>query len=126
MNDDQILLYTIAEILLEVNLPLEKKERIRNAMCGIYAHAPEPTEATNVTVKSKRFEVPAISDVKSHMESLKVVNAERHSAEFWHFYESKGWMVGKNKMKNWKSAASRWCMELPRGGSEQVKKRIIV
>lgn len=120
MNDDQILLHVIAEILLEVNLPEEKKQRIRDALCGVYARTPEPQS------KSKRFEVPAISDVKAHMESLQVINAERHSAEFWHFYESKGWMVGKNKMKNWKSAASRWCIELPRGGSEPQKKRIIV
>lgn len=123
MTDSEQLLLTIADILLEVNLPEEKKQRIRDAMYGVYAGVagvPEPQP------KSKRFEVPAISDVKAHMESLQVINAERHSAEFWHFYESKGWMVGKNKMKNWKSAASRWCMELPRGGSEPQKKRIIV
>ena len=24
------------------------------------------------------------------------------------YYDSNGWMVGKNKMKAWKSAASRW------------------
>jgi len=120
MNDDQILLHTIAEILLEVSLPEEKKQRIRDAMTGVYAGVPEPQ------VKSKRFEVPAISDVKAHMESLQVLGAEKHSVEFWHFYESKGWMVGKNKMKNWKSAASRWCIELPRGTSDTQKKRIIV
>lgn len=28
--------------------------------------------------------------------------------DFIDFYESKGWMVGKNKMKCWKSAANRW------------------
>ena len=120
MNDDQILLHIIAEILLEVNLPEEKKQRIRDALCGVYAGAPEPQP------KTKKFEVPAISDVKAHMDSLQVLNAEKHSAEFWHFYESKGWMVGKNKMKNWKSAASRWCIELPRGTSDTQKKRIIV
>lgn len=120
MNDDQILLYTIAEILLEVNLSEEKKQRIRDVMCGVYARTPEPQP------KTKRFEVPAISDVKAHMESLQIVNAEKHSAEFWHFYESKGWMVGKNKMKNWKSAASRWCIELPRSSGDSQKKRIVV
>jgi hypothetical protein len=122
MTDDQVLLYTIAEILLEVNLPAEKKQRLADAMCGVYVPALE----VQAKSKSKRFEVPAISDVLAHMESLQVINSERHSAEFWHFYESKGWMVGKNKMKNWKSAASRWCIELPRGSNEPQKKRIIV
>ena len=27
---------------------------------------------------------------------------------FVDFYESKGWMVGKNKMKNWKAAVRTW------------------
>lgn len=27
---------------------------------------------------------------------------------FWNFYESKNWMVGKNKMKKWKSAIITW------------------
>ena len=121
MNNDQVLLHTIAEILLEVNLSEDKKKRIRNAMNAAQIGDSEPPAP-----KTKRFEVPAISDVKLHMESLQVGNAERHSAEFWHFYESKGWMVGKNKMKNWKSAASRWCIELPRVGAESPKKRMIV
>lgn len=28
--------------------------------------------------------------------------------KFWNFYESKGWYVGKNKMKNWHSAIATW------------------
>jgi hypothetical protein len=28
--------------------------------------------------------------------------------KFYNHYESQGWMVGKNKMKNWKSAMSGW------------------
>jgi len=28
--------------------------------------------------------------------------------EFCFFYESKNWMVGKNKMTNWKSSAMGW------------------
>jgi hypothetical protein len=28
--------------------------------------------------------------------------------DFINFYESKNWMVGKNKMVRWKASASRW------------------
>lgn len=28
--------------------------------------------------------------------------------QFWHFYESKGWKVGKNQMVSWKSAIVTW------------------
>lgn len=27
---------------------------------------------------------------------------------FWNFYESKGWYVGKNKMKNWHNSIATW------------------
>ena len=30
-------------------------------------------------------------------------------SEFCDFYESKGWMVGKNKMKSWQAAVRDWC-----------------
>ena len=33
-----------------------------------------------------------------------MVDAER----FIDFYESKGWFVGKNKMKDWKAAVRNW------------------
>jgi len=31
--------------------------------------------------------------------------------KFYNFYESKNWMVGKNKMKCWKSAARNWMLD---------------
>ena len=30
-------------------------------------------------------------------------------SEFCDFYESNGWMVGKNKMKSWQAAVRDWC-----------------
>ena len=37
-----------------------------------------------------------------------------------HFYESKGWMVGKNKMKQWRSAVATWAKKK---GAEQSTQR---
>lgn len=31
--------------------------------------------------------------------------------KFVNFYQSKGWMVGKNKMKDWQAAVRNWCSE---------------
>ena len=38
---------------------------------------------------------------------LSKVDADYRATRFLEFYESKGWMVGKNKMTNWKTAATR-------------------
>jgi hypothetical protein len=51
------------------------------------------------------FKPPTLEEVKAYCkERNKGVDAEK-----WHdFYTSKGWMVGKNKMKDWKAAVRTW------------------
>ena len=56
----------------------------------------------------KRFSPPSIEEVDSYIrEKGYTVDAER----FVNFYESKGWYVGKNKMKNWRAAVATWQKE---------------
>lgn len=51
------------------------------------------------------FSPPDIQDVKAYcMERKNNVDPER----FIDFYEAKGWMVGKNKMKDWRAAVRNW------------------
>lgn len=52
--------------------------------------------------KKKRFTPPTIEQCIEHCGN------KVESEKFILFYESKGWMVGKNKMVNWKSALTRW------------------
>ena len=53
----------------------------------------------------KRFVPPTVDEVRAYAsEKGYKVDADR----FVNFYESKNWMVGKNKMTNWKSALSGW------------------
>lgn len=53
----------------------------------------------------KRFTPPTYEQVSTYCkERNNTVDAER----FYDFYESKGWMVGKNKMKDWKAAVRNW------------------
>lgn len=53
----------------------------------------------------KRFCPPTIEEIDSYVKAKGYkVNAER----FFYFYESKGWKVGKNKMKSWKASVATW------------------
>lgn len=53
----------------------------------------------------KRFIPPTIEEVRSYcLERQNSVDAQR----FVDFYASKGWMVGKNKMKDWKACVRTW------------------
>ena len=58
----------------------------------------------------KRFTPPTVIEISCQMESkgLPLNEADREADSFWNFYESKGWFVGKNKMKNWKAAVNNW------------------
>ena len=55
--------------------------------------------------KSKAFTPPSLEDVRAYCgERNNNVDPQR----FIDFYESKGWFVGKNKMKDWKAAIRTW------------------
>ena len=69
---------------------------------------PPSQEEKERVLRAKRFTPPTLAEVQSYV-------AERHSAvdpqEFLDFYASKGWMVGKTPMKDWKAAcrnAEKW------------------
>lgn len=55
--------------------------------------------------KEKRFKKPTLQEVEEYCkERGNSVNAE----QFIDFYESNGWRVGKNSMKDWKAAVRTW------------------
>ena len=57
------------------------------------------------TPTSQNFKKPSIEEIKSYCSERKNnVNAEK----FFNFYESKGWLIGKNKMKDWKACVRTW------------------
>lgn len=59
----------------------------------------------NKSNSNKRFTPPTLEEVKSYCkERNNNVDAQR----FIDFYESKGWMVGRNNMKDWKAAIRNW------------------
>lgn len=51
------------------------------------------------------FHKPTLEEISSYcLERKNNVNPSK----FYDFYESKGWMVGKNKMKDWKACVRTW------------------
>nr|DAV45550.1 MAG TPA: DnaD like replication protein [Caudoviricetes sp.] len=81
---------------IEIELELEKDIEIEKEI---------DSSAKSTTTKRKRFEKPSISDIKQYcIERNNNVNAE----QFFDYYESNGWRVGKNSMKDWKAAVRTW------------------
>lgn len=55
--------------------------------------------------KPKRFIKPVVDDVRKYMSELKMNDM---SQRFVDYYESNGWKVGKNPMKDWRAAVRTW------------------
>lgn len=74
--------------------------------------------------KSTRFSPPTVDDIKSYcLERGNNVDSER----FFNFYQSKGWMVGKNKMKDWKAAVRTWeRKDKQEGGANEIREEYII
>lgn len=75
-----------------------EEEREKDIIMGVPAEQP-------VKKRSKAFVPPTVDDVREYCsERGNNVNPE----VFVDFYESKGWLIGKSKMKDWKAAVRTW------------------
>lgn len=55
--------------------------------------------------KEKTFKKPTVEEIKDYcLKRKNKINAE----QFYDFYESKGWKVGNQKMKDWKACVRTW------------------
>lgn len=80
----------------EIEIELEKDIEIEKEI---------HSSAKSTTTKRKRFEKPTLSQITQYcLERNNCVNAE----QFYDYYESNGWKVGKNSMKNWKACVRTW------------------
>jgi predicted phage replisome organizer len=80
----------------EIEIELEKEIKIEKEI---------DSSAKSTTTKRKRFEKPTLSEIEQYcIERNNNVNAE----QFYDYYESNGWKVGKNSMKDWKAAVRTW------------------
>jgi hypothetical protein len=74
--------------------------------------ADEPPKQTN------KFIPPTIDEVKAYIQEKKY----DIDAEHWHdFYSAKNWMIGKNKMKDWRAAIRTWTKN--RDGTQRQQQR---
>lgn len=68
---------------------------------------------------TKKFIPPTLKDVENYLVLQNVLNPVENAERFVNFYEAKGWMIGKNKMKSWQSAVKSW--NLPVRHSKKTK-----
>lgn len=71
---------------------------------------------TETRIATPAFQKPAVESVRLAM--VKAGLPESEGDRFWDYYESKGWLVGRVKMKDWMGAVRNWKRNfLERNGS---------
>ena len=80
-------------------------------------------------IKEKNFKKPTFEEVKEYCNER---NNDIDAQRFIDFYESKNWMIGKNKMKDWKACVRTWEQKnkqeeqvLPNWVDKEIKKQAI-
>lgn len=72
---------------------------------NIYGVTQKITEKEKPKIEKSTFSKPSVEEIKEYcLERKNEIDAE----QFFDFYESKNWFVGKNKMKDWKACVRTW------------------
>ena len=71
----------------------------------IYIGNSEKSELAKIKKKSEKFEKPSVEEITEY---CKLRNNAIDPQHFFDFYESKGWLVGKSRMKDWKACVRTW------------------
>ena len=104
--------------IIQVNNQDKKEKREKKE---IYKERKEQREKL-VVEKAPRFCPPTVDEVKAYcLEKNYTVDAEN----FCDFYESKGWFVGKNKMKSWQAAVRTWQRRPSHGATRTMAARSV-
>lgn len=73
----------------------------------LYKEIEEGKEVEEIKKKGEKgFCPPTLLEVSEFFKTKNIIGKEPQ--KFFDYYSSKGWMVGKNKMKDWRAAVSGW------------------
>lgn len=57
----------------------------------------------------QKFVKPSVEEIRQYCQE-KGINVD--AEQFYNFYESKGWLIGKSPMKNWRAAVATWAKRM--------------
>lgn len=73
------------------------------------------TSVATPTPKRKVFVVPTVAEIDDYARQYAAQKGLQLSSDFaerfMSYYESNGWLVGKNRMKDWRATVRRWALD---------------
>jgi hypothetical protein len=91
------------------SIPLETETETETRNISPLCMSPQRVDDKQIdieeAIKAKKFVKPSIEEIRAYCrERENTINAER----FFDFYQSKGWKVGNQPMKDWRAAVRTW------------------
>lgn len=65
-------------------------------------------KGTDASPSGGRFKKPSHDDLRDYFAERNANAPQAEAEKFYDFYESKGWKVGKDGMKDWKASVRNW------------------
>lgn len=93
----------------EIRSMIEKYKQINNECDEGLETGQDRSDRSRSRSRSRKrvaFAPPSVDEIRSYLQEKNITAFTPES--FWNFYDSKGWMVGSNKMTSWHSAVATW------------------
>lgn len=91
----------------KTRLRVQKHRDKKKIECNVTDSYSNAIEENRIEKKrDKSFKRPKVEDIQAYIDDREIKSFTADN--FFDFYESKGWMVGKNKMKDWKACIRTW------------------
>ena len=87
-------------------LPIKRNNNERRESADADAFAPTPP-------KKSHFQKPTVEEIQAYLDEKDIVGID--AEYFWNFYETKGRLVGKSPMKNWRACIATWVKRNEKG-----------
>ena len=108
--------------LYQTNDKVSDKEMTSTLTSNPTSNTATDKEYKNIRIKDNiRFVPPTVDEVRAYCQEKHYMDRVNPN-KFVDFYESKGWMVGKNKMKDWKAAVRNWASKDKDFSAQKVNK----
>lgn len=95
----------LCDFLQVENLNVENRAQYNNILNEYNKEIEKEDNNKSLSSKKKRFVKPTIDQIDAY---IKEKNLHFDADGFFDYYESKGWLVGKSPMKDWKAACRTW------------------
>ena len=116
---DQSVVDMIDELCVE---KMWSRNKVVSHIVKQYFDKPAKTEVAVVSKKpAKRFVKPTLMEVQQEFQNKGSYTCLDDGDSFFNHYESNGWKVGKNSMKNWKSTVAQWHKRNKEDKNEKAK-----